>query len=192
MAIEWIPMKHKTISSNPLSTLTTCDADCQRCSSIDSFDASEPVKLNKHTISINAIMLYRHEGLIEKIEDKLDLQTPEAHELFATVKRFLYLCATTKESLSPSKAIDDGWHLFILHTADYAAFCTRYLGRFIHHQPFTRAQKMLRHGNNEGRLKQLAIEAFGKKLSQNWGFDQIEASNCHGCEDCAPIQPNGN
>ena len=31
--------------------------------------------------------------------------------------------------------IDDMWHIFILHTRDYAEFCHRYFGRFIHHEP---------------------------------------------------------
>ncbi len=37
--------------------------------------------------------------------------------------------------LSPSKAVDVGWHTFILHTVDYAEFCERVAGRFIHHVP---------------------------------------------------------
>jgi hypothetical protein len=35
----------------------------------------------------------------------------------------------------PSVVVDDLWHEFVLHTADYAAFCDAALGRFLHHQP---------------------------------------------------------
>jgi hypothetical protein len=31
--------------------------------------------------------------------------------------------------------VDLGWHAFILYTAEYAAFCDRVAGRFIHHSP---------------------------------------------------------
>ncbi|WP_338598793.1 hypothetical protein [Saccharopolyspora sp. SCSIO 74807] len=37
--------------------------------------------------------------------------------------------------LSPSSKVDVGWHTFILYTKEYAAFCHRYAGRFVHHVP---------------------------------------------------------
>lgn len=48
---------------------------------------------------------------------------------------FLAACATAAEPLGPSALVDIGWHTFILHTRDYADFCQRIAGRFIHHQP---------------------------------------------------------
>jgi hypothetical protein len=38
-------------------------------------------------------------------------------------------------SLSPTTAVDPGWHTFILHTEDYAAWCQDVAGFFIHHRP---------------------------------------------------------
>lgn len=35
----------------------------------------------------------------------------------------------------PSKAVDDAWHEFILMTREYAGFCTRAFGGFLHHAP---------------------------------------------------------
>jgi hypothetical protein len=34
-------------------------------------------------------------------------------------------------------AIDEMWHTFVLFTKDYAAFCERYFGHFVHHVPTT-------------------------------------------------------
>jgi hypothetical protein len=49
---------------------------------------------------------------------------------------FLAACARFPGArLSPSEQVDAGWHAFILHTAEYADFCTRVAGRFIHHRP---------------------------------------------------------
>ncbi|MEU2612146.1 hypothetical protein ABZ570_11260 [Micromonospora sp. NPDC007271] len=48
---------------------------------------------------------------------------------------FLGACATAAEPLGPSDLVDIGWHTFILHTREYAGFCQRIAGRFIHHQP---------------------------------------------------------
>lgn len=48
---------------------------------------------------------------------------------------FLGACAVSTEPIGPSDAVDIGWHTFILYTQEYAAFCERIAGRFIHHQP---------------------------------------------------------
>ncbi|RJQ89707.1 glycine-rich domain-containing protein [Amycolatopsis panacis] len=48
---------------------------------------------------------------------------------------FLATCAHATEPLAPSDTVDIGWHTFILYTREYAAFCDRVAGRFIHHEP---------------------------------------------------------
>ncbi|MEU7618965.1 hypothetical protein AB0M91_07310 [Micromonospora rifamycinica] len=48
---------------------------------------------------------------------------------------FLGACAVTTEPVGPSEMVDIGWHTFILHTRDYADFCQRTAGRFVHHEP---------------------------------------------------------
>lgn len=35
----------------------------------------------------------------------------------------------------PSRAVDEAWHGFVLCTRDYAAFCSRAYGEFLHHFP---------------------------------------------------------
>jgi hypothetical protein len=49
---------------------------------------------------------------------------------------FLEACAENPgANLGPSTAVDAGWHAFLLHTREYASFCARVAGRFIHHEP---------------------------------------------------------
>ena len=49
---------------------------------------------------------------------------------------FLKACALNPGAgLVPSKLVDIGWHTFVLYTREYAAFCQREAGRFIHHAP---------------------------------------------------------
>ena len=48
---------------------------------------------------------------------------------------FLGACAVSTEPIGPSNIVDIGWHTFILYTQDYADFCDRVAGRFIHHEP---------------------------------------------------------
>ena len=50
--------------------------------------------------------------------------------------RFFALCSHFGASLAPDQASDDFWHEFLLFTQDYASFCQRYLGYFLHHCPF--------------------------------------------------------
>ena len=38
--------------------------------------------------------------------------------------------------------IDDMWHTFLMFTEDYANFCERYFGRFIHHSPRDENEKI--------------------------------------------------
>lgn len=37
--------------------------------------------------------------------------------------------------LVPDVSVDPGWHAFIEHTVEYAEFCERVAGRFLHHVP---------------------------------------------------------
>ena len=79
-------------------------------------------------------------GLFDKLTRRV--MADEGHDE-ATAERivgqalaFLAACARYPERrLTPSQAVDAGWHAFILHTADYADFCHRIAGRFIHHRP---------------------------------------------------------
>lgn len=48
---------------------------------------------------------------------------------------FLATSADSATALSPSHLVDIGWHTFVLHTREYAQFCARLAGRFIHHVP---------------------------------------------------------
>lgn len=53
-------------------------------------------------------------------------------------KEFLRFCAlltVTDEVLSPGPLVDGFWHEFLLHTRDYANFCERHFGCFLHHDP---------------------------------------------------------
>ncbi|MEU4804366.1 hypothetical protein [Actinosynnema sp. NPDC023587] len=50
---------------------------------------------------------------------------------------FVAACGTLPPDarMSPSPAVDIGWHTLILYTREYAELCGRVVGRFVHHQP---------------------------------------------------------
>lgn len=78
---------------------------------------------------------YQHPILLNKMQAELEITRTEAEILFEDVKKFLALCVTTpqSQSLAPTKALDQGWHVFLLFTKDYAQFCKDYCGRYVHH-----------------------------------------------------------
>ena len=52
--------------------------------------------------------------------------------------RFLSLCGITSKlnkSYGMAGAIDELWHTFVIFTIDYANFCEKVAGRFLHHVP---------------------------------------------------------
>jgi hypothetical protein len=83
----------------------------------------------------NQLRSYQHPGLVSRLQQKLGVTSSEAEDLFSDVKYFLYDCHLSDVPLSPSERVDEGWHNFILFTKDYADFCHRNFGRFIHHVP---------------------------------------------------------
>lgn len=70
------------------------------------------------------------------VKDHPEHTTTTARRIVAQTAAFLATGAQRPGlKLSPSKPVDVGWHTWILHTVDYAAFCERIAGRFIHHVP---------------------------------------------------------
>ncbi|QKW06645.1 hypothetical protein HUT18_09755 [Streptomyces sp. NA04227] len=64
------------------------------------------------------------------------ITTERAERVVDQALAFLHMSAMRDEQLSPSKAVDPGWHAFMLHTREYADWCQERFGRFIHHNPF--------------------------------------------------------
>jgi hypothetical protein len=99
---------------------------------------------------------------------------------------FLGACAIYHDvPLSPSRAVDPGWHAFVLHTRDYREFCHRFAGRFIDHVPTTEASP----GAVVDRTVD-AIRAAGYQVDENlWASEQAACTQCHnGCHDDPPPQ----
>ncbi len=51
-------------------------------------------------------------------------------------RRFAFLAVASGHGATPSKAVDEAWHLHLLYTRDYwEEFCPKALGRPLHHHP---------------------------------------------------------
>lgn len=77
-----------------------------------------------------------HTALAERVAKDEGIDLGLAERVIDQTLVFLVACAQNPDGkLAPSNATDPGWHAFILYTRDYAEFCQRIAGRFIHHQP---------------------------------------------------------
>jgi hypothetical protein len=96
---------------------------------------------------------------------------------------FLVACARSPEGhLSPSEKVDAGWHAFILHTREYAEFCFRVAGRFIHHRPAGTSEAA--GGQQETGVTVAAMRAAGLPVDPALWVQGTGCSQCYaGCAD---------
>jgi hypothetical protein len=81
---------------------------------------------------------YQAPFLVEKlVKDRFVDTSDEACALFTEVKRYLVLTHVdqTKNWKMHSLSVDEAWHQFVLFTAEYSGFCTKYFGYYRHHFP---------------------------------------------------------
>ncbi|MGV9506331.1 glycine-rich domain-containing protein [Streptomyces tendae] len=88
------------------------------------------------------------------------------------------------QSLAPSELVDYGWHAFILHTVDYAAFCERVAGGFVHHVPTDEDDRMPGGAQATRERALAAITAAGYIVDEELWPDLADCTQCHaGCTD---------
>lgn len=74
--------------------------------------------------------------LVDRIAKEHDMPREFAARIMDQALAFLRACGEHHRApLGPSELVDIGWHTFILYTREYAEFCERVAGRFIHHVP---------------------------------------------------------
>ena len=123
--------------------------------------------------------------LFDRLANRIRLEHPElaagmAERILEQALAFLGACAVTTEPIGPSELVDIGWHTFILHTADYADFCDRIAGRFIHHVPDEPDGGV----GSSLAASVAAIRASGFTLDRALWFSGAECTQCYaGCSD---------
>lgn len=79
-----------------------------------------------------------HNSIKKKISDKYPhLSDEETHLVFKALRDYFWMCNKAKRRMvaMPSQVVDDAWHEFILFTRNYKIFCSKAIGRFLHHTP---------------------------------------------------------
>lgn len=109
--------------------------------------------------------------LVNRIIKDEQLDRQFAERIMDQALGFLQLCAVEPdEAYGPSPLVDIGWHTFILYTREYAEFCNRVAGFFIHHVPTDN-------------------ESEGSSLGH--GLETASAMRAHGIAADADLWPSG-
>jgi hypothetical protein len=119
--------------------------------------------------------------LIEKLRKaRIADSDAEAEALFREAKRYLVMTQAddTRIWQMHSLRVDEAWHQFILFTAQYAEYCQRCFGRYIHHSPSNapkveRAEELPVATFAEFRARY--EELFGEPLPDTW-YDDLSVA----------------
>ncbi|MFT7560954.1 MAG: S-adenosylmethionine decarboxylase [Flavobacteriales bacterium] len=127
-----------TMAAETITTHTGC-----RTYSVSTYDRGfsmikplsiETALTSPHTPTNNAHLIQNLiDNKLAQNENQAKAKAKAKAGLLETVK-FLYLCANSPDSITPSTLVEDFWREFILFTKLYQAFCEQVFGRFIHHE----------------------------------------------------------
>ena len=135
-----------------------------------------------------------------RFQEKLHGNNPERGwdgEMFDVAvneyKRFLELkLKYPKKTFSPTKLMDEIWHLHILDTRTYSAECDGIFGKFLHHNPsfgsWDSDFQSDRLNLSQQNLREYYSKLFGESprdLNGNChgGCDHDQGGDCSGCDD---------
>lgn len=137
--------------------------------------------------SLSEILEYKNQPVVNRFKKEYPEKANRAEDIFSDLLRFFW---GTKKHASDRirnpnniglefffimdndmKEIDQMWHLFLLYTREYADFCQRYFGEFLHHQPdlvpLFEKQGFEFYTNLERFLK-YTYEIFGEEVIRRW------------------------
>lgn len=128
------------------------------------------------------------ERLSRRVQKDEELDEDTADRVVEQALGFLLACALNPDArLSPSEKVDVGWHAFILHTREYAAFCEKVAGHFIHHVPVLPGE------DEQGSASAAdAMRAAGIQVDVGlWGRTADCNEKCHQCHAGCYDSPRG-
>lgn len=114
-------------------------------------------------VPLATIMSYQNPKLVERYSTYTGATPDLASRAFEGMKQFLAVCAMTPGWKVTSEPIDAMWHTFLLFTRDYATFCERNFGFFLHHEPFDVPRPEL-----YAETKAVASQFFGALDDEMW------------------------
>lgn len=136
--------------------------------------------------TLKALLKYNNRWVVERYKKDYPDNQLSGKQAFREMLKFLWLSQKHKHDLavSPRKKslqfvcgvhhemdeIDDMWHTFLLFTQDYAAFCKKYFGQFVHHAPNTKKKRISKavYKTDIERYFSYIYEQLGEKTLKVW------------------------
>lgn len=137
--------------------------------------------------TIDEILEYKNTPVVRRFQKEYPDKANRAEDIFSDLMRFFW--GTKKHlvdrALYPSnddlnfffimdddmREIDQMWHVFLLYTRDYADYCQRYFGEFLHHQPDLVPyfeEKGFQFETNLEKFLNYTYELFGEPVIRRW------------------------
>ena len=74
--------------------------------------------------------------VVERIRNKKLLAESKIEDAIFEFRRMMALCALTEVGFKvPCDEVDEVWHTFLLFSKEYDEFCSKAVGKFVHHVP---------------------------------------------------------
>ncbi|HLJ31969.1 MAG TPA: hypothetical protein VKU36_06020 [Candidatus Babeliales bacterium] len=132
--------------------------------------------------NIDAIMNYSMPDVIARCQKDHNYTDEDMVILEQELKKYLALSLVTKKgdlgTGMYSTDVDNLWHSFILFTKEYADFCDKYIGFFIHHAPETETVRSPERQEESRKDFQAFVknyeETFGQEIHSIWFLDMCE------------------
>lgn len=90
---------------------------------------------------LHRVLLYRNDAVIREFcLEHPEKSAEQALQIFQDLLAWLWLSENRTHRqlqthmIAPLNELDQMWHVFILHTRVYTAFCEEYFQRYLHHE----------------------------------------------------------
>lgn len=127
----------------------------QRFGELISPEPSKRIAETRTTPSLAEVLSYQNEDVVSRFAEDHDVSLADSEDIFLETKRWLWLCAKRKIAVDHGEveflkvplfneayAIDLMWHTFLLFSEDYATFCEKHFGFFVHHHPKSKSERL--------------------------------------------------
>lgn len=137
--------------------------------------------------TLEEILNYKNPAVVRRFQKEYPDKASRAEDIFTDLMRFFW--GTKKHVVdrtrNPSneelnfffimdddmREIDHMWHIFLLYTRDYADYCQKYFGEYLHHQP-----DLVPYFENQGfkfetnleKFLNYSYELFGEAVIRRW------------------------
>lgn len=85
--------------------------------------------------AIERILSYENNAVVGRYAEDHSVSEEVARIAFSAFKQFMVVNVFVEGIKTPSQAIDDFWHIFVLYMRDYEEFCKSHLRGIVYHDP---------------------------------------------------------